>query len=165
MSAYDYPVFCALDSIKPSVVGELADFTFVESVHDTRLSALSRLPFVGAMWYARPACEYLLHSGICTWDDFKWSFQANSHIPAASIAATLELMEKAWSKKAVREKLPKLSMNCMIGLWAVENLERLSLGSLRGSTGSKANRVKMVATACIGTRIPRRDHIKNCIVV
>ena len=74
----EFPVFCSLDSIVPAVSGQLADFSFIATVRDKRLSALNLLPWVGAGWHARPAAEVLLHRRVITWDDITWSFQATA---------------------------------------------------------------------------------------
>jgi hypothetical protein len=48
----EWPVFCALDSIKPFDLKDiiLKDFSFVTGVRDRRKSRLNLLPYTGPMW-------------------------------------------------------------------------------------------------------------------
>ena len=82
----EFPVFCSLDSIERSVAGRLADFSYLESVRDGRMSAVSLLPWCGPGWYARPAVEYLLDHRLITWADVSWSFQATGRVASSVFA-------------------------------------------------------------------------------
>ncbi|CAE7643828.1 pfh1, partial [Symbiodinium microadriaticum] len=93
---FPLPVFCPLDSVQEAREGRLADLTYVKLPRDGRVALLSRLPYVGEDWYAKPACAFMLDAGIATWGDFLWSLDATAH----------------------EEHLAKLSVNALIGLWA-----------------------------------------------
>ena len=116
--AHGLPIFSALDNITPSIPGTLCDFSYVVE-RDGRASRLSRLPFVGSMWYHRVAVEFGLHMGLLTWDDIKWSFQATGHVDSDLVAEPLRLMIEAWQDP----EMSKMSVNSMIGLWAKDELE------------------------------------------
>ncbi|WP_353213255.1 AAA family ATPase [Rhodovarius sp.] len=125
----EWPVFCALDSSKPQVAGELCDFSFVTGVRDHRKSRLSLLPWVGQMWYARPAVEFMLHHGIIEWQHISHGFQATGRV-AVNFVSVLEKMEDAWCPEARALFLPKSSVNQMIGVWAINpTCEALSVVS------------------------------------
>jgi hypothetical protein len=125
----EWPVFCALDSIVPAMPGKLADFSFVTGVRDCRKSVLNALPYVGPMWYARPSVEFLLHHGIISWQDISHSFQATGRVDV-DFAPILQKMEDAWDHEGRERGLPKLSVNQMIGIWAINpNGEALSVVS------------------------------------
>ena len=115
----EWPVFCALDSIRPQVTQELSDFSFVTGVRDRRKSRMSVLPYVGQMWYARPSVEFMLHHGIIGWQDISHTFSASGRV-RVDLAPVLEKMEEAWTEEGRRLKLPKLSINQMIGVWAIQ---------------------------------------------
>ena len=57
---FPLPVFCPLDTIAEARQGHLADLTYVRLRKDSRMALLSRLPYVGEGWYAKPACAYML---------------------------------------------------------------------------------------------------------
>ncbi len=113
-SAHDFPIFSVLDNIRQSAPGVLCDLTYI-SLRKGKRSALSVLPWVGSMWYSRVAAEHLLHYGIATWEDCKFSLQATSHAPANCLEEPLRIMENAWGKEL---NLAKFSINALIGLWA-----------------------------------------------
>ena len=126
----EFPVFCALDSVVPAVAGQLCDFSFVTGVRDRRKSPLALLPWVGPMWYARPSVEFLLHHGVISWQDISHSFQATGRVSSEVFRPVLDKMEEAWSEEARELGLPKRSVNCMVGLWAInESSEALSVVS------------------------------------
>ena len=87
------------------------------------MALLSRLPYVGEGWYAKPACAYMLESGVATWQDFLWSLDATAHVEPSCLAWALRRMEEAWGEE---EHLAKLSVNALIGLWA-RNVDLLYL--------------------------------------
>ena len=117
------PVFCPLDTIAEARQGHLADLTYVCLRKDSRMALLSRLPYVGEGWYAKPACAYMLESGVATWQDFLWSLDATAHVEPSCLAWALRRMEEAWGEE---EHLAKLSVNALIGLWA-RNVDLLYL--------------------------------------
>ena len=112
--AYDIPILCHYDNIVEARSGHLADFSFVQLSHGRR-SALSILPYVGRMWYHRVAVEHMLHHGIATWADIKWSLNATGRLPPSTLEGPLDAIERAWGSD---RHLAKLSVNSMIGLWA-----------------------------------------------
>ena len=116
-SAHPFSVFCPLDSIVPAVEGELADFSFVD-LRSSKKSALSLLPFVGRGWYHRVAVEWMLHTGVCRWQDLIFSLTSTGKIPVQCLAEPLKQMEDAWGE---HDDLAKFSINAMIGLWAIDN--------------------------------------------
>ena len=79
--------------------------------------------YVGEGWYAKPACAYMLESGVATWQDFLWSLDATAHVEPSCLAWALRRMEEAWGEE---EHLAKLSVNALIGLWA-RNVDLLYL--------------------------------------
>jgi hypothetical protein len=67
---------------------------------------------------------------ICGWEDITHVFSATGRIPGSAFAPVLEKMENAWSPEAREEGLPKRSINCMIGIMAMQtNTEALSVVS------------------------------------
>ena len=124
-SAHDFPVFCALDGIVAATEGVLGDFSYVTGVWDERLSALSRLPFVGPGWYHRVAVEHLLHYGKIRWGHISHSFSATGRLPAGCFRGPLEKMEAAWRDPA----LAKRAVNMMVGVWAIDRSESYSVVS------------------------------------
>ena len=73
-----------LDNIELTTnCSKISDFSFVTGVRDRRKSALALLPYVGPMWYARPAVEFMLHHGIIGWDDISHGFQATGRVDSA----------------------------------------------------------------------------------
>ena len=126
-SAHDWSVFCALDSIVPAVPSQLGDFSFITHVKDRRKSKLSQLPFVGQGWYHKVAAEFLLHHGICDWACITHSFSSTGRLPPDAFQKPLQQMEEAWQGSLNA----KLSVNQMIGLWAKDTLESLSVKTSR----------------------------------
>ena len=88
---------------------------------------MSQLPFVGQGWYHRVAAEFLLHHGICDWSCITHSYTSTGRLPPDVFQKPLEQMEEAWQGSLNA----KLSVNQMIGLWAKESLETLSVKSSR----------------------------------
>jgi 5-methylcytosine-specific restriction endonuclease McrA len=115
-SSHDFPVFCPLDSITEAREGTLADFSYVDIAARSK-GTLSLLPYYDPNWYHRVAVEHLLHFGIATWQDIKFSLHATGRIPAHCLQEPLRVMEDAWDEP----ELAKLSVNQMIGLWAKDH--------------------------------------------
>jgi len=68
--------------------------------------------------------EWLLHTGVITWDDISDTLTATSHLPASILAEPLEKMEQAWRDNCM---LAKLSVNSLIGLWAIDEASTLKV--------------------------------------
>ena len=122
-SPYPWPIFCPYDSIRPAVPGELCDFSYV-SLAQGRRSRLSVLPYLGPAWMARPAVEWMLHVGLCTWADILYSLQATAHVPPECLEEPLKVMQEAWGEE---QHLAKLSVNAMVGLWASDTQHTYSV--------------------------------------
>ena len=60
-------VFCPLDSVQEAREGRLADLTYVKLHKNGRVALLSRLPYVGEGWYAKPACTLSVNALIGLW--------------------------------------------------------------------------------------------------
>ena len=58
----------------------------------------------------------MLDLGVCRWDHIVLGISARSHVDAATLRRALERMDAAWSEG--EERMAKLSVNAMIGLWA-----------------------------------------------
>ena len=123
-SAHEWSIFCSLDSIK-ATEGLLGDFNYVSGVRDSRTGNLGQLPFVGPGWYHRVAVEFLLHHNIVTWTNITHSFTSTGRLPKDAFEKPLQQMEDAWGDSLNA----KLSINMMIGLWAKDSLESLSVKS------------------------------------
>ena len=135
-SSHEFSVFCALDTIVEHHGTTLGDFNFITRVRDARKCALGKLPFVGQGWYHRCAAEFLLEHGTCGWQDITWTFTSTGRLPADAFRSSLETMEAAWDD----QHLAKLSVNSMIGLWAIRNSESLSCISSNDMTDGVGRR-------------------------
>ena len=126
-----WPVFCSLDSIHEVGTNcpQLGDFNFITGIRDARRSRLSQLPFVGPMWYPRPSAEYLLHTGICGWQDITHTFTGTGRAPSEAFAPILTKMEEAWGDNARRLGLHKDCVNMLVGVMAHDSSEALSVVS------------------------------------
>ena len=89
---------------------------FVEGCCDARQSCLNLLPYVGPGWYPKVSLAAMLDLGVCRWDHIVLGISARSRVDAATLRRALERMDAAWSKG--KERMAKLSVNAMIGLWA-----------------------------------------------
>ena len=149
-SAHDFAIFSVLDSVRPSVAGFIADFTYVDLKRGKR-SLQSLLPWVGPMFYHRSAVQHLLHYGICGWDDLTHSLQATAHLPSTALETPLRQMEEAW--EGVDVDLPKQTVNSMIGLWAMDTQAvyhvKSSSSSLDGESAHMKRLVEYGASSLI----------------
>ena len=93
---YDIPVLSPFDNIVEARPGHIADFNFVRLSRRGRYSALSLLPYVGPMWYHRVAVEFLLHHGICAWQDITWQLHATGKRAPNTLEGPLRTIERAW---------------------------------------------------------------------
>ena len=87
----------------------------MEGCCDARQSCLNLL-YVGPGWYPKVSLAAMLELGVCRWDHIVLGISARSHVDAATLRRALERMDAAWPKG--EERMAKLSVNAMIGLWA-----------------------------------------------
>ena len=59
------------------------------------------------------------------WEDVSHTLSATAHLPASILAEPLELMEQAWGDDNC--VLAKLSVNSLIGLWAIDEVSTLKV--------------------------------------
>ena len=111
---FPLPILCPADGVEP-VDGVLPDLGFVEGCCDARQSCLNLLPYVGPGWYWKVSLAAMLDLGVCRWDHIVLGISARSHVDAATLRRALERMDAAWQGE---ERVAKLSVNAMIGLWA-----------------------------------------------
>ena len=133
-NVHPLPVFCPLDDIRsldrptiplePQYCQTLGDINFVTKVLAQRQNFSSLLGYTGPGWQHRVQTEWLLHTGIITWDDISHTLTATAHLPASLLAEPLEIMENAWRDEEV---LAKLSVNSFIGLWAIDEASVLKV--------------------------------------
>ena len=113
---FPLPILCPADGVEP-VDGVLPDLGFVEGCCDARQSdCLNLLPYVGPGWYPKVSLAAMLDLGVCRWDHIVLGISARSHVDAATLRRALERMDAAWPEG--EERMAKLSVNAMIGLWA-----------------------------------------------
>ena len=99
-SVYHWPIFSPYDSIVESTPGVLADFSFIELTTSKRQSSLlGHLPYLGPSWMAKPVVEWMLHVGLCGWQDIKLSLQATAHVPPTCLRQVIETMDAAWPEE------------------------------------------------------------------
>ena len=60
----------------------------------------------------------MLHVGLASWGDIKFSLHASAHVPPECLAQVLDLMEAAWPEEDAH--LRRFSVNAMVGLWSTE---------------------------------------------
>ena len=121
-NVHPIPVFCPLDDIKERTRPELGDLNYVTKEVLTRCHNL--LGYSGPGWQHRVQTEWLLHTGVITWEDVSHTLTATAHLPASILAEPLEKMEEAWGDNCV---LAKLSVNSLIGLWAIDEASTLKV--------------------------------------
>ena len=112
---FPLPILCPADGVEP-VDGVLPHLGFVEGCCDARQSCLNLLPYVGPGWYPKVSLAAMLDLGVCRWDHIVLGISARSHVDAATLRRALERMDAAWPEG--EERMAKLSVNAMIGLWA-----------------------------------------------
>ena len=91
----------------------LGDLNFVNKTVPKNRAFASFLGYAGPGWQHRVQTEWLLHTGVITWEDVKHTLTATAHLPAGLLTEPLEQMERAWDDDEV---LAKLSVNSLIGL-------------------------------------------------
>jgi hypothetical protein len=120
------PVFCLLDDIKIRRTNELGDLNFATKALPRRCNFASFLGYIGVGWQHRVQTDGLLHTDVITWDDISHTLMAAALLPAGLLADPLEAMERAWQSDD--STLAKLSVNSLIGLWAID-----AAATLKGS--------------------------------
>ena len=132
-NVHPIPVFCPLDDIKERGAGtELGDLNYVTKEFVAQGGAArygdnlvrTSLGYCGPGWQHRVQTEWLLHTSVITWDDISHTLTATAHLPANILAEPLERMEQAWLDNSV---LAKLSVNSLIGLWAIDEASTLKV--------------------------------------
>ena len=78
-NVHDLPIFSPLDDIKVRTEPVLGDINFLTKKFK---NVISQLGYTGLGWYHRVQCEWLLHTGIITWDDISHTLIATAHYPA-----------------------------------------------------------------------------------
>ena len=121
-NVHPLPVFCPLDDIQAREKCELGDVVFAtKPVANRNQSTL--LGYTGPGWIHRVQAEWLLHTNVIRWEDISHTLTATAHLPAGLLAGPLETMEKAWEDPV----LAKLSVNALIGLWAIDEASVLKV--------------------------------------
>lgn len=123
-NAHPFPVFCPLDDIQRRVEPTLGDINFVAKQVSRKTNVASNLGYTGPGWQHRVQTEWLLHTGIITWEDVTHVLTATAHLPAGIMAEPLRKMEEAWLGDEV---LAKFSINSLIGLWAIDAASNLKI--------------------------------------
>ena len=126
-NSHTLPVFCPLDDIKVREGPNLGDVNFVTKPIKNRAFA-SFLGYAGPGWQHRVQTEWLLHTSVITWEDVSHTLTATAHLPAGLLTEPLELMEKAWEGDLT---LAKLSINSLIGLWAIDEASAVKVRTSR----------------------------------
>ena len=60
--------------------------------------------------------EWLLHTGVITWDDITHTLSATAHHAADVLKRPLQIMEEAWGEM----EHGKRSVNSIVGLWCID---------------------------------------------
>ena len=116
-NVHPLPVFSPLDDIKVRTAFELGDLVFSTKTMSKRETFASALGYSGPGWMHRVQAEFLMHTGVLSWGDLSHTLTASAHLPSSLLAEPLEAMEKAWRDDRT---LAKLSVNSLIGLWAID---------------------------------------------
>ena len=113
-SEWDFPVFCAQDSITRTVQGELADFMYVERANAT----IWDMPYTGSGWYHRCTVEWMLQRRIINWSHIQYSLQASNHLPKDCFQVPFGHITQAWKRTGVYDSptTEKQALNSAIGL-------------------------------------------------
>ncbi len=61
-------------------------------------SAFMPYAYDGPRWYSKSECQFMLECGICSWQDFVFSFQATAHRPATEMAQKLKSIISMWEE-------------------------------------------------------------------
>lgn len=121
---HPFPIFSPFDVVEAAREGCLADLSFIDT-GKCQAAELTRIPYLGPGWYSKTAVAYMLETGVAKWSDIKWSLDATAHVPAGIFARALRIMDRAWEDPC----LSKLSVNSMIGLFAKDVSQVLSVQS------------------------------------
>jgi hypothetical protein len=109
------PVFSPLDSIE-LCKGTLGDLTYIDAPMPKTTGALMKaLPFQGPGFYTLLAAQWLLHTGKISFDMCTHKIDASTRHPCDYLRKSLDIMEKAWSRKDDGKRHAKNSINSLIG--------------------------------------------------
>lgn len=125
-NVHPLPIFCPLDDIQVRTKPELGDLVFSTKASPRHLA--SGLGYTGPGWIHRVQAEWLLHTSVLTWDDLSHTLTATAHLPAGLLSEPLRIMEEAWDGDLT---LAKLSVNSLIGLWAIDEQTSIKVRSSR----------------------------------
>ncbi len=125
-NVHPLPIFCPLDDIEVRTKLELGDLVFATKASPRNLA--SSLGYTGPGWMHRVQAEWLMHAGILTWGDISHPMTATAHLPAGLLSEPLRLMEDAWDGDLT---LAKLSVNSLIGLWAIDEQTSIKVRTSR----------------------------------
>jgi hypothetical protein len=104
-----------LDDIKIRTEFILGDLNLV-AMPLPRKTFASFLGYSGPGWQHRVQTGWLLHTGAIKWEHVAETLAAATHLPPGLLAEPLEIMERPWGESP----LAKLSVNSLIGLWAID---------------------------------------------
>ncbi len=125
-NVHPLPICCPLDDIQVRTKPELGDLVFATKASPRHLA--SGLGYTGPGWMHRVQAEWLLHTGVLTWDSLSHTLTATAHLPAGLLSEPLRVMEEAWDGDLT---LAKLSVNSLIGLWAIDEQTSIKVRSSR----------------------------------
>ena len=115
-SPFDFPVFSVLDEIVPAEQ-RLYDFAYLTKRAPKTPQSLLQSFYQGPGWYPRPMQEAFLHFRICTWQNFKWGFDASGHLDKNMFREPIDRITEAWGD----HENGKRGINSAIGLMHIEN--------------------------------------------
>jgi len=110
-NAHDIPVFCPLDDVTPCDF-ELGDIVFATKKYK---NFIAQYGYTGPGWMHRCQAEWLLYTGVITWQDIPWKLTATGRLPPDLLRDPLDRMEAAFDRG-----LAKQAINSMIGLWCLD---------------------------------------------
>ena len=122
-NVHPLPVFCPLDDAKVRTECTLGDLNLVAMPLPRNKAFANFLGYAGPGWQHRVQTEWLLHTSVIAWEHITHTLTATAHLPAGLLAEPLEIMERAWEGS----ELAKLSINSLIGLWAIDDATTLKV--------------------------------------
>jgi hypothetical protein len=136
-SVHELPIFCVLDDIRPRTAPELGDLNFVQARYR---HFVHQLGYAGAGWQNRVQTEWLLHTGVISWEDVTHTLTATGRLPANLLQEPLRKMEAAWEGSS----LAKLAVNSLIGLLSLDEAKGFKLRSSRDNADAPASSTKHI---------------------
>ncbi len=134
-NTHPIPVFCPLDDIQVRTEPGLGDLNFVTKKYS---NLVKQLGYCGPGWQHRVQTEFLLYMKIISWEDVSHTLTATAHLPAGLLTQPLRKMEEAWQG----DRLAKLAINSLIGLWAIDQAFSHSMRSSAYETDAPPNSLK-----------------------